>query len=513
MRAVADLPARTHLLRASRQLAPAWVLALPTLLLCAVALRIVAGTLGRENFWLDELSSLYFSDPARSIYDTVREIWRGETNPPLYYVYLYLWRHIVPGADEASIRAASLIPAALACASPLFYPSRVMSFERRLAVVLLLSFSPGLLYYAGEARGYGLALFFSVNMCFLMLSALQTLRADSGGLVSQLGLLGVFSAAAAWTHLFGTLLAAVFFLILVAASVLLRRRILTVALAAVLTGAAVTIWPLAHLAYMNAVAGDHWFISLSRESVMSETKWIGHLAFGHRLSVLAFGGLTVAALAFAWRPLRSGKTAFYLSLPLLVGLVLGLSIGIPIYYGRYFMVALPVIYILVAEAVGDAGQRAGAPEWLSFAVLLVLSPLLMSEWPVLQPPEREDWRAPANVVNAMPSCAGAPIFVLSPGRDTGDPAYLYRHYLDRALDVDLVPILAGERFAPGALARVWRSPCPVKVWGSHVELWQLRALDSQFAGFPSGFSLRPFRGGFLLLAGGAEQVAGGSPGR
>ena len=145
LRAAAYLPARTYLLHASSRLAPAWVLALPTLLLCAVALRIVAATLGRENFWLDELSSLYFSDPARSLADTVREIWRSETNPPLYYLYLYLWRHIAPGADEVSIRAASLIPAALACASPLFYPSRVMSLERRLAVVMLMSFSPGLL--------------------------------------------------------------------------------------------------------------------------------------------------------------------------------------------------------------------------------------------------------------------------------------------------------------------------------------------------------------------------------
>lgn len=494
-------------LRTPRMPAPAWACAGITLLLSTLAFGVTAATLGRENFWLDELSSLYFSDPGRSFHDTVREIWRDETNPPLYYLYLYLWRHLVSGTDEASIRAASLVPAALACLSPLFYPSRIMRLERRLAVVLLLSFSPGLLYYAGEARGYALLLLFSVNMCFLLLLALQTLRQDGAGLAYKLVLLGAFSAAAAWTHLFGALLAAVFFFVLVAASIVLRRRRLAVAVAAAATAVAVTICPLAHLTYMGKLAADHWFIELSRAGLLRETKWIGHLAFGDKLSILAFTALTLAALAHAWRPMRTSKTAFYLSLPLFFGLVLALSLAIPIYYGRYLVILLPAIYVVVVEAVGDASDRLRAPAWLPFAAVLLLAPLLVSAWPTFDTVQREDWRAQAAVINATEGCKAAPVFAVAPNRDSGDPASLYGHYLDPSRGIELIPVQAGIGFDPKALARVWRSSCPVKVWGAHMEAWQLRALAGYFAGFPSGFRLLPFRNGFLLLTGGAEQIA------
>src|SRR5262249_5005059 len=313
--------------------------------------------------------------------------------------------------------------------------------------------------------------------------------------------------AAAWTHLFGMLLAAVFFAVLVGVSIVMRGRVLAVCIAAAAAAVAVTIWPLTHLESMNAIAADHWFITLSRASVLAETKWIGHLAFGHKLSILAFAGLTLAALAYAWHPTRSSRTAFYLSLPLVFGLVLALSFAIPIYYARYFVILLPVIYLLVAEAVGDAAHRLGAHAWLSFAVILVLAPLLISAWPAVESPRREDWRAEANTVNGMPGCACARIFAVAANRDSGDPAYLYGHYLDPARGVELIPVQADRGFDARTLAQVWRSTCPVKVWGAHMENWQLRALASQFASFPSGFRLLPYRNGFLLLAGAGEEIA------
>jgi hypothetical protein len=493
-------------LRARAKSAPAWPFVLATLALSATAFAVTATTLGRENFWLDELSSLYFSDPARSFHDTVRTFWQGETNPPLYYLYLYLWRHLVPGTDEMSIRMGSLIPAALACLSPLVYSSRIMRLERRLAVVLLLSFSPGLLYYAGEARGYTLLLMFSVNMCFLLLSVLERLR-TGGGLAGRLVLLSMVSVAAAWTHLFGALLAGVFFLTLIAASIVLRRRMRPVAFAAAITAVAVALWPLAHLAYMNAVASDHWFIPLTRESVITETKWIGHLAFGDRIGILAFGAATLAALAYAWRPRHSGNTAFYMSLPLFVGLVIALSLAVPIYYARYFVILLPAIYLLVADAIGEATDRLGAPAWLPFGIILVMAPLLITGWPVLKTPEREDWRAQANAVNSTQACTGAPILTVAPGRDSGDPAYLYGHYLDPARDVKLIAVRANAELDPELVRRVWRSPCPIKIWGAHIEAWQLRALANQFVELPAGFSLLPFRNGFLLVADSSEELA------
>jgi hypothetical protein len=77
----------------------------------------------------------------------------------------------------------------------------------------------------------------------------------------------------------------------------------------------------------------------------------------------------------------------------------------------------------------------------------------------LEPPEREDWRAAASVLNESPECTGAPVFAIASGPDSGDPAYLYGHYLDPALGIRILPVQAGEAFDPATFARVWQSPC------------------------------------------------------
>jgi len=277
------------------------------LALLAVALATTAASLGQQNFWVDELSSLYFSDPARSWREIATRIWPGDTNPPFYYLVLYLWRHVVAGADEAWIRAGSLIPAALACLSPLIYSSRVMRLERRIAVTALLSCSPGLLYFAGEARGYTLLLLFSVNLCFRLLSAIETLRTGAVGLRAEVALLSLLCVAAAWTHFFGVVLAASAFPILIVAALVLRRSIRLVVVAAALTVLAVTVWPLMQWSYIREIAGNHWFISFSGESMLAATKWLAHLAFGAPWSVVPIGALSFTALACAWNPRISNK--------------------------------------------------------------------------------------------------------------------------------------------------------------------------------------------------------------
>jgi hypothetical protein len=477
------------------------------LVLLALSLAVSGAVLGRENFWADELSSLYFSEPTYSLRKIATQIWPGDTNPPLYYLTLYLWRQLVPGVDEFSIRAASLVPAALACLSPLIYSSRVMRLERRLAVIALLSCSPGLLYFAGEARGYALVIFFSVNLCFLLLSAMQTLRAG-GSIRAGLALLSAFCIAAAWTHFFGILLAASAYPILLAASVFLRRNVLLISVAALLTALAVTVWPLTQWSYIREIAGSHWFISGAWEDMFAETKWFTHLAFGARWSVLAIAALTMAAMAYAWNRQFGNKELLFCFLALFFGWVIGLSLYVPIFYSRYFVVALPAIYMLVAEAIGDGAERlSGRPSVLPFALILPMAGSFAVTWPAIEPTDREDWRAPATVVNQTPSCAGAPIFVVSLPRDSGDSAYLYGHYLDAPLGIQLIPVDASAPIDSAARQAVWNSSCPVKFWGAHVEAWQLAYLARAFAQFTPGFQLLPFRRGFLLVTAGPETSA------
>jgi len=487
---------------------PVRLFAVMAFALLAVSLAISAATLGQENFWIDELSSLYFSDPTYSLREIATRIWPLETNPPLYYFLLYLWRHVIPGTDEISIRAASLLLAVLACLSPLLYPSRVMRLERRLAVMALLSCSPGLLYFAGEARGYTLLVLFSVNLCFRLLSAIRTLRTGAGNLGVEVALLSLLSVAAAWTHFFGIVLAASAFPILVVAALVLRRSIGLVVAAAALTALAVTIWPLSQWSYIHEITGDHWFLSLSGESMLAATKWFAHLAFGGQWSVLVAGALSLAALAWTWNPRVSNKELLLALLALFFAWVIGLSLYVPIFDARYFVVALPPIYMLVAEATGDAAERLSArPALLQLALVLPLAASFATRWPAVEPPDREDWRAPAEVVNETPGCAGAPIFVLAHPRDNGDPAFLYGHYLDASRGVRLTPVDVSKPIDAATLQEVWNSACAVKFWAAHVLPWKLTYLAEDFAAFPPGFRLVPFRGGFLMLAGGSDPVA------
>ncbi|HLJ19559.1 MAG TPA: hypothetical protein VKU84_05145, partial [Stellaceae bacterium] len=321
--------------------------------------------------------------------------------------------------------------------------------------------------------------------------------------------LSALSIAAAWTHLFGVLMAAVFFFVLVATSVLTRRRIVLVTTAAAVTAVAVTIWPLAHLGSMGEVASEHWFIPFSRESLITETKWLAHLAFGHRISVAALAGLTTVTLAYSWDRALSSKEVLCLSLALFFGLVLALSLAVPIYYARYLIILLPPIYMLAVDAIGDAMVRLRlGSSWLQFGIVLVLAPGMIWAWPVMEPPQREDWRAPAKLINETAECAGAPIFTVAAGRDSGDSAALYGHYLDPALRIEVTPIEPGKPLDGATLARVWRSPCAVKVWGAHIAPWQLSGLAAEFAGLPPGFQILPFRNGFILRAASATEVAG-----
>jgi len=477
------------------------------LLLLTVSLAISGAVLGQQNFWADELSSLYFSDPTYSLREIATQIWPRDTNPPLYYMLLYFWRHLVPGVDEFSIRAASMVPAALACLSPLIYSSRIMRLDRRLSVMVLLFCSPGLLYFAGEARGYALAMFFSVNLCFLLLSAVHSLRTGDS-MRAELALLSTFCIAAAWTHFFGILLAASAFPILLAVSVMRRPMVLPIAIAAALTALAVMAWPLAQWSYMREIAGSHWFISGAWEDMLAETKWFTHLAFGARWSVLAIGLLAVASMACAWSTRLGNKELLFCFLALFFGWVIGLSLYVPIFYSRYFVVALPALYMLVAEAIGDGAERlSGRPSMLPFALILPMAGSFVVTWPAIEPPDREDWRGPATVVNQTPGCAGAPIFVVSLPRDNGDSAYLYGHYLDASLGIRLIPLDASAPIDSAARQAVWNSSCPVKFWGAHIEAWQLAYLARAFAQFTPGFQLLPFRRGFLLVATGPETSA------
>ncbi len=471
--------------------------------LCVVALAfaLTMTTLSRDNFWIDELSSLYFSDPSKSLRTLALSVWPIESNPPLYYFYLYVWRLLVPSADESSIRAASLIPAVLACLSPLVYSSRVMAYRRRIAVALLMSCSYGVLYYATEARGYALLLFFSINVTFLFLSAMHSLRFDEGSLRRRLALLGVFSVGAAWTHFFGILLAASVFSVLLLAAIGLRRNIVLVGVVGLLTGAAAVLWPVLQFSYIHEIATGYWWAAFPWGNVVLEAKSFAFMTFGYKWSIILIVGLTVPALIYTAGKRISNKELLLLAIAAFALLFAALSLYVPLFFSRYFLVLLPAIYILVAEAIGDAtGQLFARPAPVYVGLLLGFAVALSVSWPIFVRGDREDWRQPALVVNSMAACAGASIFIVAGAPDDGDPTFLYGHYLNPQMNIRLIPIQSAAAIEPTEWNAVDSMACPVKIWGGHIDGPQMQELMAQFRTFAPNYSVEPFRKSFLLVA-------------
>jgi mannosyltransferase len=119
------------------------------------------------SMWSDELASLRFSDESMS---HLWSIWMvRETNPPLYYNLLKMWRFIF-GSSDFALRSFS-ITASLAGLAVLFYLTKEAGgVSAALLAVLLLTFSLPHLNYSLQIRCYVLA------QTFAMVSLLAVIR-------------------------------------------------------------------------------------------------------------------------------------------------------------------------------------------------------------------------------------------------------------------------------------------------------------------------------------------------
>ena len=124
------------------------LIALAVLVTCAAAGRLaLAGT----SLWFDEQASVFFSDQPFS------RLWSDwmlrETNPPLYYSVLKVWRGVA-GSSDVAIRALS-VSASLAAIMLLFVAAR-RAYGARAGLIAagLAAVSGQQLYFAEQARAY-----------------------------------------------------------------------------------------------------------------------------------------------------------------------------------------------------------------------------------------------------------------------------------------------------------------------------------------------------------------------
>jgi len=167
-----------------------WPLAL--LMTLGVGLRLFE--LGRQSLWADEAVSWSVS---RLTPGEMMALSEWDHHAPLYYVLLKVSLSVLP-ANEAGMRAVSLVASALALLAVLLFLAREWSRPAAIYAGILLAVSSFDLYYAQEARMY------TVLAAAWILSYIGLVKALQGR-PRWLVVWAIATAALAWTHMYGLL--------------------------------------------------------------------------------------------------------------------------------------------------------------------------------------------------------------------------------------------------------------------------------------------------------------------
>jgi len=364
--------------------------------ICALGAGLRFGTLGLQSFWDDEAVTVGVV-LAPGLWTTLGHIPSSEASPPLYYVIAWVWTRVF-GHSEVGIRSLSAVLGTATIPVAWWAARTLVSRSVALATAALVAFSPEMVWYSQEARGYALLVLLCTASLGFMAAAIRT-RSDR-----MLTWWAVVAALAIGTHYFGA------FVAIPEAAVLLwllreRRRAVLVRTAGV-GAVGVALLPLA-----------------IHQAGYGHDLWIRYLALGHRLGQ-------------AWKEFTIGRAATPPShlLPITHAVVIAAALvalrgGLRLHAGarRGFALALgigiaalaiPLALRLVGEDYFYARNLIGA--WIALAVALAVAAEVRLVGPVVlcavcgmflaldvvtdtEPRmQRADWRGVSRVIGPAP---------------------------------------------------------------------------------------------------------------
>jgi hypothetical protein len=307
-----------------------------------------------NGWWLDELWSLWATDPSLSFADAFAHRMVNDTTPPLYYAALFWVRRLI--ADEQSaVVVLNLGTMAVLLTAILAASRKSKMVEWALVAMAAFLCSGPVLRYVIEGRSYlmALAVVFAASWSCAVAIAMPNRH-------HSLTTFMVVGTVAGLTHVY----AALFCCCLAAGLVLLscvdnrRRDLLRPALALGLSAGIVI---LAFIAWATDIVRQVNWIDFSYQSVLSAYWDVRRLALGSRLATISFIVLFAAGLtARSTRPFAvafGGAWALFVLIPLLV------SLAQPIIVGRYWLVGAPSLIVFIVclmreffELGGQAGR-------------------------------------------------------------------------------------------------------------------------------------------------------------
>jgi len=456
--AVRTAPAPVEPVATGRRWAQAWWI-VPPLVLAMLGWWLVSR---RYGFWFDELYTAEVAPlPLRRLAEALV---RGDGTiaylrdaPPSYnapyYAVTHLWLALMPfGPDEIGLRMFSLSAAVGAVAVFTRAVGRLTDHRTAMIAGLVMATNPFVVAYAGEARGYALALL-ATSLAALGLA--QWLDGERRALL----LYGLAAAGAGLAHWFALLVPVAF----AAAALLLRRR-RAVPLVAVTILATLPTAALVGIALANGVGGSgaEWIRDVGPAVPrLLLRSWTG----GHVALLVATVAAVVAGSRTSDRQARLVAVC-WVALP--VAAVTLAELVHPVYVDRYLLPS--VIGLAVLAALGVARCP---PRWLPLALAALLVPSVVATVSNLGQGPREDVRGAVALVAASHR-PGEPVVAGARWDALGLEHYVRRRH----------PELTGELVLPPAAVppapSVWvvrRATAGVKGDGA-----RLADLDRELAG-------------------------------
>jgi len=392
----------------------AWIVAM--LVLVAAVIRFVV--INNQSLWADEALTSY--EARLSFGSMLNVVLHVETTPPLYFVVIWVWGHVL-GTGAVALRLLSTL-AGIAVVPIAYLCGRELA-SRRAGVIAaaFVTLNPLLIWYSQEARAYMLLVALS-GASFLWFA-----RARAEPSTRNLAWWTAWSSLALMTHFFAAFLVAAEGLWLLWT---VRTRLVVRALAVV----AIVEAAMLPFAVLDTGHGPGWIAAEPRINRISQAISEWGTSILYRRTPIAVGLIAGAVLVGIVAVLGvfggDRRTRGAVAAGALVGAVVWIAPLALGYLGQdYFLsrnVMPAVIPLIVAVAAACAGARArvlGAALAATLLALFAFAAVRVQTQPYLQ---RPNWRAVAHALGP----AELPRAVFAANGTTADPLKIYLQGVD-----------------------------------------------------------------------------------
>jgi Dolichyl-phosphate-mannose-protein mannosyltransferase len=360
-----------------------------------------------RGIWLDEAISIHQAN--LSLHDMFENLQFGDRHPPLHHLVLWLTVRVF-GDGELAVRLPSLIAGTLVI--PALYLLGQELYDRRTGLIAAAfgAASPLLIWYAQEARMYAFVTLFG------LLAVWTQLRAIRNPSMWNWAAYILATAALLWSHYFGLLLIGVQQLIWV--GVLLHRRSTGEPIRALALGfaysAVVLVMQLVPLAVFAQKQFDSTeaafgspagtYDSLSFYAALSNIAWAlwGYHPDGVT-ELLAAGWPLLLLLSLLLLGRGGSRQTIILAVAALTPIVLLLGVALydrELFEVRYFLVAVPLLFLLAARLVTGWIRRPSARLAVTGVILVTLLVGLLDQQTNDDNPRLYDFRGAIDEIEA-----------------------------------------------------------------------------------------------------------------